>query len=312
MIFKDYYKILGVSSSSTTDEIKKAYRKLALLYHPDRNPDNKVAEEKFKEIAEAYEVLSDVQKRKEFDNLRTFGSSSKKFYSNTSYKDDFDFNFENPYKSNSKEKYGDPEKLWEEFKKDYNFKNFSDFFKNFFSAKRKNKGRDKTAKLTISLAEAFQGSVRILNIDNKKFRLNIKPGIEDDQLLKIPRKGHPAPTLDGSPGDFYLRIKITPDSRFELKGADIYTEKYVDIYNVLLGGKIIIENIVGSFKINIPPGISYGKVLRIKGKGMPLYSNPDKKGDFYIKIKYKIPSDLSSKEKQLLEELYELNKKKLN
>ncbi len=309
MIFKDYYKILGLSSEASAEDIKKAYRKLALQFHPDRNPDDKTADNKFKEIVEAYEVLSDSNKRKEFDNLRNFGSASKKTYYNKTYNDNFEPSYQTFYK---KEKYDDPQKLWEEFKKDYNFKNFSDFFKNFFSSKKSNKGYDKTSKLTISLSEAYNGSVRIVTISNKKFRLKIKPGILDDQLLKIKGMGNPAPTIDGKPGDFYLRIKITPDSRFERKGDDIYTEKYVDIYKVLLGGEIIVENISGSIKIKIPQGIAYGKILRIKEKGFPNYDNPNKIGDFYIKIKYVVPKNLSGEEKQLLEQLYELNKKKLN
>lgn len=313
MVFKDYYKILGVAATATADQIKKAYRKLAMTYHPDRNPGDKVAEEKFKEVAEAYEVLGDAEKRKEFDNLKSFGSSKRSSNrTNYNYNFDFDFDFEPSYKYRTKEKYGDPQEMWEEFKKDYNFKNFSDFFKNFFSKRRKGYGRDKTAKLTISLVEAYQGSVRIINIDGEKFRLRIKPGIEDDRLLKIPGKGNPAPTLDGKPGDFYLRIKVTPDQRFERKGNDIYTEKYVDIYKVLLGGSVLVENIVGKFKIKIPQGVSYGKTLRIKGKGFPKYGKPEQKGDFYIKIKYKVPQNLSSKEKEMLEELYDMNKHKLN
>ncbi len=138
----------------------------------------------------------------------------------------------------------------------------------------------------------------------------VKPGIENDQLLKIPHKGYPATNANGVPGDLYLRIKIVQDNRFQRKKYDIHTEKYVDIYNILLGGEIEIKNVVGSFTINLKPGISYGKILRIKGKGIPHYSNPKKRGDFYIKIKYKIPENLSTEEKQLLKELHKLNKNK--
>lgn len=310
MIFKDYYKILGIKKDATADQIKKAYRKLALKFHPDRNQGDKASEDKFKEIAEAYEVLSDAQKRKEFDNIRNFGSSSKRTAYKSTYNDDFEPSYKNFYKKTNRD---DPEKLWEEFKRDYNFATFSDFFNNFFANRKRSKkvGRDKTAKLTISLVEAYSGSVRIITINKEKFRLKIKPGIEDDQLLKIKGKGHPAPIYDGQPGDLYLRIKITPDSRFERKGKDIYTEKYVDIYKVLLGGAVLIDNIVGTFKINIPAGIAYGKTLRIKGKGMPNYGKNGKKGDFYVKIKYKVQGNLSPKEIELLEQLQELNAKKL-
>ncbi len=313
MIFKDYYKILGVSQNASADEIKKAYRKLALLYHPDKNPNDKVAEEKFKEIAEAYEVLKDEQKRKEFDNLRSFGQNKTRtnYQSNNTY-NDFDFN--PSYKKQNKT-YENPDKLWEEFLKDYNLKDFkfSEFFNNFFSNnKRKNAGRDKTARLSIDLKEAYLGSTRIITINGEKFRLKIKPGIKNDQLLKIPGKGMPSGNTGIPAGDLYLRIKIKPHHNFERKNDDLYTETYVDIYTVLLGGDAIIESINGNIKIKIEQGIPYGKILRIKNLGFPNYDNSDKKGDLYIKIKYKIPKTLSSKEKELLNELYSINANKLN
>jgi len=309
MIFKDYYKILGVKTDATPQELKKAYRKLAMLYHPDRNPANERAEEKFKEIAEAYEVLSDIEKRKSFDNLRNFGSSQKKKYYST---DDFSSDFEPSYRK--KHSRVDPDKLWEEFFKDYNFKNikFSDFFKNFFSGTNKNKGKDRTARLTISLKEAFLGSKRIITLDGEKFRLKIKPGIEDEQMLKINGKGYTASSIDGENGDLYLRIKIKKDSRFNRKGNDIYTEKYIDIYKVLLGGEEIINTLDGKIKIAIPQGISYGKVLRLRNLGFPNYNNPNKKGSLFVKIKYSIPKSLSENEKEMLEKLYQMNKKRIN
>lgn len=308
MIFKDYYKILGVKSNSTPEELKKAYRKMAMLYHPDRNPGNARAEEKFKEIAEAYEVLSDIEKRQSFDNLRDFGSSQKKKYYST---DDFTSDFEPSY--NKKYSQVDPDKLWEEFFKDYNFKNikFSDFFKNFFSGRNRNKGKDRTARLTISLKEAYLGSKRIITLDGEKFRLTIKPGIEDEQMLKINGKGYFTSAIDGENGDLYLRIKIEKDSRFNRKGDDIYSEKNIDIYKVLLGGEEIINTLDERIKINIPHGISYGKVLRLKGLGFPNYNNPNKKGNFFVKIKYSIPKTLSTNEKEMLEKLYQMNKKKI-
>lgn len=316
MIFKDYYKILGVPSDATEEVIKKAYRKLALLYHPDKNPGDKEAEDRFKEIAEAYEVLGDEEKRNEFDNLRTFGNKKSNSYkSNYNNFDDFSFDddFEASYK-NKRKSYGDPDKLWEEFLRDYNIKDikFSDFFNNFFRKKKKNNGLDKTAKLTISLKEAYMGSTRIITVNGDKFRLKIKPGIENEQMLRIKGKGIPSSYPDIPNGDLYLRINIKPIPGFERKGNDIYSEIYVDIYKVLLGGEVVIPNINGKIKIRIPQGIPYGKVLRIKNLGMPIYDKPNQKGNFYIKIKYKIPKDLSTEEKDLLNKLRKMNVSKLN
>jgi curved DNA-binding protein len=188
MVFKDYYKILGVKPEATQDEIKKAYRKLAILYHPDKNPGNKQAEEKFKEVAEAYDVLSDEKKRREFDNIRTFGRIRNKKYNYQRTKT----NFSDDFKASYKYAHDDPSKLWEEFIKDYNLRGakFSDFFRNFFYRRNKNKGQDRTAKLTISFDEAYFGSTRIIKIEGKKFRLRIKPGIKNDQMLKIKVSWH--------------------------------------------------------------------------------------------------------------------------
>ncbi|MBN2664493.1 MAG: DnaJ domain-containing protein [Bacteroidales bacterium] len=314
MIFKDYYKILGVASDASTDAIKKAYRKLALLYHPDKNPNDKQAEEKFKEIAEAYDVLSDAEKRRDFDNLRTFSSNkSRNFYSNSSYSDFSNDDFESSY-NKSKNKYGDPDKLWEDFLRDYNLKDikFSDFFNNFFKKRKKHSGLDKTAKLSITLKEAYLGSTRIITINGSKFRLKIKPGIEHEQMLKIPGKGIPSGYPNEPNGDLYLRINLKPFPGFERKGNDLYTETYIDIYKVLLGGEYVVQGINGKLKIKIPQGIPYGKVLRIRGLGMPLYNNPSDRGDLFIKIKYKIPKNLSSEEKELLSKLQSMNINRLN
>jgi len=307
MIFKDYYKILRVSPDATENEIKKAFRVLAIKYHPDKNPGKNEAEEKFKEINEAYNVLSDPEKKKKFDDMRNIRNSGfKKENFNSAY-DNFNFS----YKYN-RPSYEDPKKLWEEFKRDYNLKNlkFSDFFKAFFSKKNQKKGKDRTASLTISFKESYWGSTRIITIENKKYRLKIKPGIENDQILKISKKGYPSRYPEGEPGDLILRVFVKEDSRFKRKGNDLFAEIYVDIYKVLLGGKVIVETPKGNIKINIPKGIPWGKTLRIKGMGMPIYST-QKKGDFYVKIKYKIPKNLSEEEIRLLTQLQSLNVDKL-
>ncbi len=299
MVFKDYYKILGVSENATETEIKKAYRKLAMRYHPDRNPEDKQAEDKFKEIAEAYDVLQDADKRRQFDTIRRAGTS-RRSYANPQSTHSQDF--ARKYKTSSKDIYGDPEQMWREFKADYSSK-FSDFFNNFFRNRDKNKAQDKQFKLTISMKEAFRGSVRLIKLDGKTYRLRIKPGMEDDQLLKIAGKGFPATRPNGKAGDLYIRLKIKPLEGFVRKGDDIYTEQYVDIFDILLGNSVAIKNIDKTYKIKVPQDTNYGKVLRLKNKGFPCYNEAPKRGDLYVKIKYKIPKNLSQEERDLIQKI---------
>jgi len=309
MIFKDYYKIINVSSEATQDEIKKQYRKLALLYHPDKNPGNKEAEEKFKEIAEAYAVLSDSTKRKEFDNLKNFGKKTTTHNNTYSSKSTNFTNFDDFEPSYKKEnKHDDPEKLWEEFFKDYNVKNFSSFFKNFFSKSNKNKGKDRTLKLSIPFEESYLGSKRIITIDNKQYRIAVKPGIEQDQLLKIPGLGFKDSNPNNPSGDLYLRINILPHSILTRTGNDLNIELSVNIYTILLGGEAIVPSPKGDIKITVPQGVPFGKILRIKNMGMPIYDKPNEFGDLFVKISYKIPQNLSEQERNLLQQLYQMNK----
>lgn len=306
MIFKDYYKILGITHNATQEQIKRAYRRLAMEYHPDKNPDNKQAEEKFKEIVEAYDVLISPEKRKQFDNLLTFGKQTKYQNTSTTYKTNQDHSQPQNNKHYYSYQHDDPQKLWEEFKKDYKTK-FSSFFNYFFASKKTNPKLDRTAKLTISLKEAYLGSTRIIDLQNEKIRLKIKKGIADNQLLKIPNKG--LLSADSKQrGDLFLRIQIQKDEFFQRIENDLYCDTNVDIYTVLLGGQIILNTFKGEIKINIPAGIPYGKVLRIKSLGMPIYNTTDQFGDLYVKVKYNIPTNLSEKERNLLQQLYELNK----
>ncbi len=314
MEFKDYYKILGVKPDASIDEIKKAYRRLALLYHPDKNPGDKQAEEKFKEIAEAYEVLSDPQKRKKYDMLRNTGGQFRGFggmgdpFGQGAYQYETYTN-EDVYNSD----------IWEVLfggKRSRGF-DFSEFFRTFFgggstkskSSKQQKKGKDIIGEITITLEEAYKGTARIINVKGEKMRIKIKPGTKDNLMIKIAGKGYPSPYPDGEPGDLYIKIRVQPHPIFKRKGNDLFTEEEVDIYTVLLGGEKIIQTLKGKIKIKIPAGIKYGKTLRIKGYGMPEYANPSQFGDLYVKIKYLIP-ELSEEEKKYIQKAQEIYQKR--
>ncbi len=312
MDFKNYYSSLGIAPTATQDEIKKAYRKLAKQYHPDKNPDNKTnAEEKFKEITEAYEVLSDPEKRKKYDKLIGQRKKSTNYSKQTSSSySHYDYDTTTDYGSSSS-KYDD---LFEDedWKFDYgNIRDkFSDFFKQFFGRseyKSENyeeilRGEDIKGKITIGLDEAYKGSTRILTIGGEKLRLKIKPGSRSDQIIKIKGYGKVS-EYDGERGDLYVRIIVKPHTGFKRIEDDLYADLKVSIYKILLGSKLTVDTLEGKAEISLPKGIKQGKQLRLSGKGMPMYDQPEQKGDLYFRVLYDIPAQLSEREKKLVEEL---------
>lgn len=294
MNFKDYYQILGVSKNASYDEIKKAYRKLAMIYHPDRNQGDKEAEEKFKDINEAYDVLSDAEKRKKFDSL-----------GNTQKEDDF-YNYGKKY--NTSDDDDDDDWAWLDFYKKYkgnswfNTDKFSEFFKDVFGKATSsfNKGRDYYASYNISLLEAYYGTkITMDDVLGKKLSLEIKPGIKTDQVLKV--KGYGYPNSNGeNPGDFYLRILVNKDNLFLRRGDELFTEINIDIFTVLTGGKVLVSTFKGDINVNIEKNIEAGKQLRIPGYGMPIYGT-NMFADLYIKVKYKFP-ELTQEQLNTIEE----------
>lgn len=309
MEYKDYYKILGVSKSATKEEIRKAYRKLALKYHPDKNPGDKAAEEKFKEISEANEVLGDPEKRKLYDQL---GSNWKQYQQagydpNTASRGysqqrpgggQYSYHFE-----------GDPSDI-------FGSSGFSDFFESFFGGGTQgfggsggfngfntNNGRpgsDLSGEIPITLQEAYTGTERIVDLGDQKIKVKIKPGAYDGLKLRVKGKGEKG--RGGQAGNLYLTIKVQPGTVYERKGDDLYMEAPVDLFTALLGGKQEIYTLSGKVNINIPEGTQNGKQLRLKGKGMPLYGKHGH-GDLYVKLQVKLPERLNDKQKALLKEL---------
>lgn len=303
MEYKDYYKVLGVSKNASQDEIKKAYRKLAVKYHPDKNAENKEAENKFKEINEAHEVLSDPEKRKKYDQL---GANWKHFsqggyqgnpFGGFSGQGGQTFHFE-----------GDLGDLFG----GRGASGFSDFFQAFFggggqgspfgdfSQRTATKGHDYQAELQLTLEEAYFGTSRILNVEGEKLRLRTKPGAYHDQVLRIRGKGGKG---SAGNGDIIIKIKVQPHPVFTRNGNDLKTTHNISLYDAVLGGETIVKTINGQVKVKIPAGTQGDSIVRLKGKGMPIYDSPNRFGDLLVELKVEIPSKLTPRQKELFEEL---------
>ncbi|WGK64025.1 DnaJ C-terminal domain-containing protein [Croceiramulus getboli] len=301
---KDYYKILNVDKNATTKEIKKAYRKLAAQYHPDKNPDNPQAEEKFKEINEAHAVLSDAEKREKYDTL----GSNWEAYQHAG--DDWrDYAYA---KEQSGRRYqGDPGSFYGQ---GGSAEDFSSFFETFFGGRGRQRtqgspfdfqGGDIQAELPITLTEAYHGAKRTFSLNNENLRITIKPGSYDGQQLKIKGKGQ-AGTGQGRRGDLYIELRVQPDDRFRREGDHLYHQTTIDLFTAVLGGKVKVPTLSGAINITVPKGSDPGKVLRIKGKGMPMYNRPGLFGDLFVEIQLRLPKDLNPDEVALFKKLQTL------
>lgn len=291
MAFIDYYSILGVNKSASEKEIKNAYRKLARKYHPDVNPNNKEAEQKFKEINEANEVLSDPENRKKYDKYGKDWQHGEEF--------------EKAQKQRQAQ--------YQSYQQAYSDTDYSDFFESMFgggrtSSRRRQaqfKGQDFNAEMHLDLKDVYKSHQRILTVNNDKIRLTIPAGVENGQVIKIPGKGGKG--MNGGPnGDLYLTFIITNHTRFKRDGNNLYTNVDLDLYTALLGGSITIETFDGKVKLSIKPETLNGTKSRLKGKGFPVYKEDGKFGDLIITYHIKIPTHLSEKEKELFKELQKL------
>lgn len=304
MKFKDYYKILGISKSASAAEIKKAYRKLARKYHPDVNPDNKEAEHKFKEINEANEVLSDPAKRKKYD---TYGMDWAKVsdQQHEAWNKQGGFRQQRQYQSSGAE--------------DFDMGGFSDFFRSMFGGgfsdsgfrqqySRSMKGQDYKAEMHLPLRTAYTDSKHTLTVNGKNIRITIPAGIKDGQVIKLKGKGGPG-SQGGKAGDLFITILIDPDPVFQRKGNDLYMNHVIDLYTALLGGHTVINTLGGNMKVKIKPETQNGTTLRLKAKGFPVYRKKGHFGDLYVRINIKIPTNLSTREKELIKELSKIRSK---
>ncbi len=310
--YKDYYKILGVDKKASEKEIRQAYRKLARKYHPDVNPGDKAAEEKFKEINEANEVLSDPEKRKKYDELSTYyqqygrmpgagfgpmgGDDGVRYEYRTVSPEDLDdlFGGQSP---------------------------FSDFFETFFSSsfagqpnmrtrtggtgsQRAIKGQDIESSVDVTLAEAYQGVTRVFELSDmdgssKRIEVKIPAGVDEGSRIRIAGQGGQG---TAGRGDLYLRVHILPDSRFTREGQTLRTKLEVPLATAMLGGEVRVTTPDGrGLMLRIPPETPNGKSFRLRGQGMPQLGQPDTRGDLFAEVSVVLPTQLSDEQRRLFE-----------
>ncbi len=297
MDYQDYYKTLGVDRGASDAEIKKAYRKLARQYHPDINPGNKVAEAKFKEINEAYEVLSDKEKREKYDR---FGRDWQRYQQGGGA--DWGGYGGSPFGGG-----GD----------------FSDLFETLFGGARpggrggpgmRMDGQTVEHEAEITLDEAFTGTQRALQFSNpngqpRTITVKVPPGVDTGSRVRVAGEGGPG-LGGGRRGDLILIVKVLPNDRFQRRGDDLETTVQVDLYTMLLGGTARVPVMGGkTISLNVPAGTPNGKKFRISGQGMPRLRAPETRGDLYVRLEALLPVRLSDRERQLVEELRDIGQK---
>ncbi|MBP1702543.1 MAG: hypothetical protein H6Q38_1650 [Chloroflexi bacterium] len=301
MEYKDYYKTLGVDRSAKEEDIKRAYRKLALQYHPDRNPGNKQAEEKFKEINEAYQVLSDTEKRQRYDML---GESYNRYQQRGGTPENFnweDWFTQTPTgRGNVRVDVGDLGDI-------FGSGDFSDFFSRIFGGMQDMRTSSTTRQaarptpyqyeIEISLLEAYQGTIWRGEIDGRRLEVKIPPGAQTGTKVRVAEAISSGPQSPKT--DLYLLIKVKNDPRFERKGADLYTDAAMDLYTAVLGGEVTIPTLSGNVVLTVPPGTQPGQIIRLKGRGMPQIKKPDQHGDLLARAKVTIPKLLTPEQRNL-------------
>ena len=282
---KDYYKILEISKDAETVEIKKAYRRLAKEMHPDLNPDNEQSEERFKEIAEAYDVLSDPDKRSQYDYFIKYGTAPP----NTHFK------------------------AYRERRDDIFQPVFSTFFNDLFkkqkqkAAKKFMKGNDRKGKLTINLDEVAKGSSRIINTGDEKIRIKIWPGIENRRIIKIKEKGYKS-KYGGRRGDLYIKIVTETHEIYSRRGSNLFRTFKINPFEALRGTKKTLETLQGTKEFSIPELSAPGSKITIECSGLPIYGLEGEYGNLILKLEYQMPEKLSDREKQLLEQILDSQK----
>ncbi len=291
MAFIDYYKILGLDKSASTDDIKKAYRKLARKFHPDLNPNDKEAQKKFQQINEANEVLSNPENRKKYD---AYGENwqhaeqyeqARKTQQTRGAADFGDFTY-----SGSD---GD---------------DFSDFFSSMFGNRTrggrqaKYKGHDYTSELHLSLTDAMKTHQHTLSVNGKNIRITVPAGVANGQVIKL--KGYGAPGANGGPnGDLFITFIVDDLPGYKRLNDDLYKNVSVDLYTAVLGGEVTVDTPSGKVKLKVAPGTQHGTKVRLRNKGMPKYKKEGDYGDLILSYNVEIPRNLNEKQKELFRQL---------
>lgn len=304
--YKDYYKILGVERNASEKDIKSAYRRLARKYHPDVNPGDKTAEEKFKEVQEAYEVLSDKEKRAKYDQ---FGQYWEQMGA----------------QPGAGGQYTGP--IWDTFTFDYGggagqggvefgaAEGFSDFFEMLFGQPRRTgqttaerrrrvptKGRDIEAEMEVSLEDAFHGTKKTFTIEGRRLEVTIPKGVRDGQKIRLANQGEEGPA---GRGDLLIKIKLRPHPTYERRDDDLYVDVPVDYVVAATGGEVQVPTLSGRVTMKVPRGTSSGRVFRLPGQGMPKLRDGGR-GNLYARVRVTIPEQMSDRERELLEQIKKL------
>lgn len=303
----DYYQVLGLNKEAGPDDVKKAYRKLALKYHPDRNPGNKSAEENFKKISEAYAVLSDPEKKKQYDNYGSDNFSQK--FSREDIMRDFDLG--QILRDLGFGGFGGAKSSRGGARRGFHQQEVDPFGGFYGAAQQMNfpqKGQDLEYNLSITLEESVFGADKKIAIQKQaatdEINVKIPPGINAGKKLRLAAKG--APGYNGGPaGDLYLHISIIPHPVFAREGNDIYIQKNVTYSQAALGSSVEISTLDGSIRrIKIPPGTQNNTLIRMKGYGVPQQKSSPA-GDQYVRIQVDIPKKLTFRQQELLKNLAE-------
>ena len=288
---RDYYEILGVSKNASDDEIKKAYRKLAVKYHPDKNPGDKAAEEKFKEISEAHEVLSDKQKRARYDQFGhagVGGASGSNPFQNGSFNGQ-NFNF------------------------DFGGGGLDDILGSIFGfgggQRRPSRGADYRTTVTLDFEEAVFGTTKTVTADGKELKVKIPAGIDDGMSIRLSGKGGAAPK-GGTKGDLYVFIRVKPHKHLTREGSIILSEKRISMVEAALGTTVDVETVDGDVRMKIPAGTQSGTPFKLSGHGVPLMRTDGDRGPHIVTVIVETPKNLSKRQKELLEEFQDPKNKK--